>query len=286
MNRTTIVVPFFIMILSACGKSGGDSDPLPGPNNNALGLRASDCGEHVWEKYFGFLGTPGPVDYSRDTWPKRTASILTWKAGGKSTITSKFSNDPRCQTLDRSLSTGVGEWKSDEEFQVLGTREVIKKGDLFTWRYSIDLETSEQIPSLFEGFDLDVLAGKKQMTVNELKVTLDIGIGRGDSDYSRSSKFENIELSCKKPFTYEFTYRESLAQVGPCRKRENSTRYDCVRAQIAFTGDDCTIKGSDLRIIDENGTAIALDIGGALTLGKNAEGNPNYILSISSVTFK
>ncbi|MDQ3232854.1 MAG: hypothetical protein M3Q07_13635 [Pseudobdellovibrionaceae bacterium] len=282
-----------LSILSACGKGDGGGESLPGPGNNALGLRASDCGEHVWEKYFSF-DFARSVEYGRyeeNIWDKRTARISSIKGNGKSTNTANYSDDPRCRSLERALSSGVGKWESDTPFVVFvgsatSPRIAIEKDGLFVYSFDLEIESNEKLPRRLEDFDPEVLSGRKSQEVKELVATLGVTLAPTGSDISRGPESRPVELNCKKPFSYKILFTESDSVNETCRKREGSDQYECARVEIAPTGDECVFKANDFEVLDEKGQTIKVDLGGYLGLTTRNDGTPGYNLSVSSVTLK
>jgi hypothetical protein len=282
-----------LSFLSACGKGDGDGDPLPGPGNAVLGLRSSDCGEHVWEKDFRF-SVARPVKYSEyeeHIWDKRIASISSINGNGRSTNTSNYSEDPRCRSLERMLSAGVGKWESDIPFVIYAgsatrPRIAIEKDGLFLYSFDLKIESNEKLPTKLEGFDPDVLSGLKSQEVKELVATLGVSLAPTGSDFSRGPESKPVQINCKKPFSYRIYFSESRSVNDTCRKREGSDQYECVQAEIAPTGDQCVFKANDFELLNEKGQTIKVDLGGYLGLTTRKDGSPGYSLSISSVSLK
>ncbi|HYX36878.1 MAG TPA: hypothetical protein VE954_27535 [Oligoflexus sp.] len=185
------------------------------------------------------------------------------------------------------LSTGLGTWQSDTTFQVPGDLETIQKGVHILWRFKVELLTNEDLPKKLEDYTPGMLDGSQPLEVKEVKSMLDVGMGRALSDYySGSSGPRPIEISCKKPFTYKFSFEDSSDANGVCRKKAGSSQSECLVAGIAFTGDQCIVKGTDIEILDKSGKLIKFGFEGILSNGRHDSGEQNYSLAISTVKLK
>lgn len=287
MRTPLSILILFTILATGCGKKSGDGADLPGPGNTALGLKASDCGEHVWEKNF-WLHDRSPRQYGDRGWEISTVKATSINGNGKSTNTLNYSQDPRCRSLERALSSGIGKWESDASFLIveassINPRIAIDKGDIYVYLFDLEILPDLALPTTLDGFDAEVLSGTKNLDITELKASLEVSLGTSSSATYRTAESKPVELKCNKPFSYRFSFAESNKTNATCRKVKDSAKNECLRAELVL-GNDCVFKASSYEVIDEKGQTIKADLGGYLQLTTRRDGSTGYDLSISSVT--